>query len=114
MQHRLFGLRVFAGASLLALLMGVAISMPALAASSTISGVVTDSVTSAAIAGVQVSTNPASVTATTNASGAYSLTVTAGTYDVLFTLSGNNSNFVGAVNAPPSGTATANRSEEHT
>src|SRR5438309_1562825 len=101
-------LRTFAGAGVLALVMGVLMSVPALAASSTISGVVTDSVTSAAIAGVQVSTNPASVTATTNASGAYTLTVTAGTYDVLFTLSGYNTNFVGAVNAPANGTATAN------
>jgi hypothetical protein len=70
--------------------------------------VVTDAGTSAAIAGVQVATNPASVTTTTNGSGAYTLNVTAGTYDVLFTLSGYNSNFVGAVNAPANGTATAN------
>ena len=69
---------------------------------------VTDAGTSAAIAGVQVATNPASVTTTTNGSGAYTLNVTAGTYDVLFTLSGYNSNFVGAVNAPANGTATAN------
>ncbi len=101
-------LRTFASAGVLALVMGVLMSIPAFAATSTITGVVTDSVTSAAIAGVQVSTNPASVTATTNASGAYSLTVTAGTYDVLFTLSGYNANFAGAVVAPPSGTVTAN------
>ena len=73
-----------------------------------LAGVVTDAGTSAAIAGVQVATNPASVTTTTNGSGAYTLNVTAGTYDVLFTLSGYNSNFVGAVNAPANGTATAN------
>jgi hypothetical protein len=108
MQQRLFGLRAFAGAGLLALLIGVLISVPVYAASSTITGVVTDSVTSAAIAGVTVATNPASVTATTNGSGAYTLNLTAGTYDVLFTLGGYNSNFAGAVVAPPSGTVTAN------
>jgi hypothetical protein len=106
MQTR--ALHALASAGVLAILVSILTSVPALAATSTITGVVTDSVSSAAIAGVQVSTNPASVTATTNGSGAYSLTVTAGTYDVLFTLSGYNANFVGAVVAPPSGTVTAN------
>ena len=101
-------LRTFASAGVLALVMGVLMSIPAFAASSTISGVVTDSVTSAAIAGVTVVTNPATVTATTNGSGAYTLNLTAGTYDVAFTLSGYNVNFVGAVVAPANGTATAN------
>jgi hypothetical protein len=103
-------LQTLTGAGLLALVTGVLASTPAQAASpSSITGVVTDSVTSAPIAGVTVATNPASVTATTNGSGAYTLNLTVGTYDVLFTLSGYNSNFVGAVNAPANGTVTANQ-----
>jgi len=83
--------------------------MPVQAASSTITGTVTNSSTSAPIAGVQVSTQPASVTATTDSSGAYTLSVTAGTYNVLFTASGYNANFVGGVIAPANGTIAANQ-----
>jgi len=71
--------------------------------------VVSDARTGAPVAGGQVSTQPASTTATTGNNGAYSLNLAAGTYNVLFTAPGYNANFVGAVNAPSNGTATANQ-----
>jgi carboxypeptidase family protein/VCBS repeat protein len=103
-------LRTLAGAGLLAMVSGVLASVPALAATGTITGVITNSATSAPIAGVQVATSPASLTTTTDSAGAYSLTVTSGTaYDVLFTMSGYNNNFVGAVTAPSGGSVAANQ-----
>jgi hypothetical protein len=92
-------LRTVAGAGALAMVTGLLVSMPVLATTSTISGVVTIAGTSTPIAGVTVATSPASTTATTDSTGSYSLSVTSGTYDVLFTMSGYNNNFVGAVNA---------------
>jgi len=71
--------------------------------------VVSDARTGAPVAGAQVSTQPASTTATTGNNGSYTLNLAAGTYNVLFTAPGYNANFVGAVNAPSNGTATANQ-----
>ncbi|HEV2029129.1 MAG TPA: carboxypeptidase regulatory-like domain-containing protein [Candidatus Dormibacteraeota bacterium] len=103
-------LKTLASTGLLALVIAVLASVPVQAASTaTITGVVTDSGTSAPIGGAQVVTQPASSTATTNSSGAYTITLAAGTYDVLITAGGYNANFVGAVNAPASGTVTANQ-----
>ena len=60
--------------------------MPVHAATTAITGVVTDAGTSAPIAGVQVVTQPASATATTDSSGSYdfneAVNVTAGAISV--------------------------------
>jgi PKD repeat protein len=80
-------------------------------ANATITGSVSDSITSAPLAGIQVSTLPATTTTTTNNQGAYTLPVPAGTYTVVFTgtSSGYNENVVTSVLAPAGGSVTANQ-----
>ncbi len=56
-----------------------------------------------------MSTQPATTSATTGSNGSYTLNTSAGTYNVVFTAAGYNANFVGSVNAPANGTATASQ-----